>query len=79
MTRARRRAGQLEAAMSRPVGRQRTIRDWTPDLGDGQEWLAQLEREGWAPEYGSGVRVRIHGRDVVRYALIEVDLDHDGQ
>lgn len=61
--------------MSRPQFRRRTIRDWSPDLGDGNEWLAQLESEGWTPEYGAGVRVHINGRDVVRYALIETDPD----
>lgn len=59
--------------MSRPTGRRRTIRDWTPKLGEGQEWLAQLEHEGWVPEYGSGVRVTVNGNDVVRYALIEAE------
>ncbi len=45
------------------------MRDWTPELGEGDEWLAQLAAEGWVPEYGAGVRVRVNGRDVVRYAL----------
>lgn len=57
--------------MTRPPMRRRTVRDWTPDQSDGQEWLAQLEAEGWTPEYGAGVRVTINGRDVVRYALIQ--------
>lgn len=47
------------------------MRDWTPELGEGDRWLVQLKDEGWAPEYGAGVRVRVNGRDVVRYALVE--------
>lgn len=57
--------------MKRPAGPCRTIRDWTPDLGNGHQWLEHLKSQGWEPEYGAGVRVRIHDRDVVRYALIE--------
>lgn len=59
--------------MSRLAGRRRTIRDWTPDLGNGQEWLTQLEAEGWVAEYGSGLQVTVNGRDVVRYALIQAE------
>ena len=59
--------------MSRPMIRRRTIRNWTPDQGDGNEWLARLESEGWVPEYGAGVRVRINGRDLVRYAFLATD------
>ena len=53
--------------------RQHTLRDWTPDQGDGNQWLARLESEGWVPEYGACVRVRINGRDVVRYAFLATD------
>ena len=62
--------------MKRPSGRRRTVRDWTPDLGDGDQWLTQLEAEGWTPEYGAGVHVQINGQPVVRYALIETGAPH---
>lgn len=62
----------------RQVGRRRTVRDWTPDQGDGEEWLARLEAEGWTPEYGVGVRVTINGQAVVRYALIETEPRESG-
>lgn len=63
----------MPPTIKRPVGRRRTVRDWTPDLGDGEQWLAQLEAEGWTPEYGVGTRVTINGQAVVRYALIETE------
>jgi hypothetical protein len=48
----------------------RRLVDWTPEDGDGQEWLARLAAEGWVPEYGTGVDTIINGRRVRRFAMI---------
>jgi hypothetical protein len=46
------------------------LADWTPDLGDVDEWLAGLAREGWVPAHRTGADVVINGRPVVRFSLV---------
>jgi hypothetical protein len=42
----------------------RRLADWTPDLGELDDWLAEQVAEGWRREYeGPGVGFVINGED----------------
>lgn len=41
----------------KPALPRRTLRDWTPEQGDGTTGLNELRLAGWVPEYGTGSRV----------------------
>ena len=60
--------------MKKRLPRRRLI-DWTPDQGDGDEWLEELAEEGWVPEHRTGADVTVNGRRVRRFAMIHRDND----
>ena len=53
--------------------RRHRLADWTPQLGDVDEWLTGLAKDGWVPEHRTGAEVVINGRKVLRFALVETD------
>lgn len=57
--------------MSYPL-RRYTTRDWTPECGDLQVWLSELESEGWELESADArSTVEINGVWRKRYSLVE--------
>ena len=55
----------------------RTLADWTPDAGDVDTWLARWAVAGWVPEYPwGGVECDVHGRAVVRWAMVQREPAH---
>lgn len=53
--------------------RRHRLADWTPGLGDVDEWLAGLAEQGWVPAHRTGADVVVNGRRVLRFSLAETD------
>ena len=57
----------------------RRLDDWSPDLGELDEWLAEQAQLGWEPEYGgTGTDVVVNGQLVRRFAMIMRSPPEDG-